>query len=38
MVAAIKHQSHWIIGGILVFCVLYFVAMKLSAKPEKNAG
>jgi membrane protein DedA with SNARE-associated domain len=35
MVAAIKHQSHWIIGGILVFCVLYFVAMKLSAKPEK---
>jgi membrane protein DedA with SNARE-associated domain len=38
MVAAIKHQSHWIIGGILVFCVLYFVAMKLSAKPEKNTG
>jgi membrane protein DedA with SNARE-associated domain len=38
MVAAIKHQSHWIIGGILVFCVLYFVAMKLSAKPGKNAG
>jgi membrane protein DedA with SNARE-associated domain len=36
MVAAIKHQSHWIIGGILVFCVLYFVAMKLSAKPEKE--
>lgn len=36
MVAAIKHQSHWIIGGIVVFCVLYFVAMKLSAKPEKT--
>jgi membrane protein DedA with SNARE-associated domain len=31
MVHAIKHQLHWIIGAIVVFCALYFTAMKLTA-------
>ncbi|MDB6155915.1 MAG: DedA [Chthoniobacteraceae bacterium] len=31
MVSEIKAQSHWIIGFILLFCALYFIAMKLTA-------
>jgi len=36
MVAELKHQSHLIIGAILVLCVLYFVVLKLTAKPEPS--
>ena len=35
MVHALKAQSHWIIGGVLLLGVLYFVVMKLTAKPQK---
>jgi len=38
MVAAMKHQSHWIVGAVLVLCVLYFVVMRLTAKPEPTAS
>lgn len=31
LVAAVKHESHWIIAAVLVVCVLYFVGMKLTA-------
>jgi membrane protein DedA with SNARE-associated domain len=31
MVAAIKHESVWIIAFIALFCVLYFIAMKLTS-------
>ncbi len=31
LVAAVKHESHWIIATVLVVCVLYFVGMKLSS-------
>jgi membrane protein DedA with SNARE-associated domain len=34
MMHEIKHQSHLIVGGILVLCVLYFLVMKLTA-PKK---
>ena len=34
LVAAVKHESHWIIGAVLVVCVLYFVGMKLTAGKE----
>ena len=34
LVAAVKHESHWIIGAVLVVCVLYFVGMKMSAGKE----
>ena len=33
MIAELKHKSHWIIGAILVLCVLYFIVLKLTAKP-----
>ncbi|MEA3187585.1 MAG: hypothetical protein QOD99_1415 [Chthoniobacter sp.] len=32
MVHALKAQSHWIIGAVLVLCVLYFTVMRLTAK------
>lgn len=35
MIAELKHKSHLIIGGVLVLCILYFVVMKLTEKPEK---
>ena len=35
MVTELRHKSHWIIGGILVFCILYFIVLKLTAKPGK---
>jgi membrane protein DedA with SNARE-associated domain len=31
LVAAVKHESHLILGVILLVCVLYFVGMKMSA-------
>lgn len=31
LVAAVKHESHLIVGVVLLVCVLYFVAMKMSA-------
>ncbi len=34
LVAAVKHESLWIIGAVLVVCVLYFVGMKLTASRE----
>lgn len=37
MIAELKHKSHWIIGGILVFCILYFVVLKLTAKPQQSS-
>jgi len=33
----IKNQSHLIIGGIAVLAALYFLVLKLTAKPEKPA-
>ena len=38
IIRAIKDQSHWIIGAVLVLCVLYFVVMRLTAKPESANG
>jgi len=32
---AIKHKSIWIVIGMAVLCVLYFVVLKLTAKPAK---
>jgi len=34
MIHEIKHQSHWIVGGVLILCVAYFLVMKLTA-PRK---
>lgn len=34
LITAVKHQSHFIIGGIAVLCVLYFVVLKLTGKKE----
>lgn len=36
LVQFIKGQSHWIIIGILVLAALYFLVLKLTAKPEKE--
>jgi len=35
LISFIKNQSHWIVGGILVLAILYFLVLKLTAKPEK---
>ena len=37
MVNLLKHESYPLVGGILGLCVLYFVAMKLTA-PKTEAG
>jgi membrane protein DedA with SNARE-associated domain len=34
MIAELKHKSHWIIIGIAVLCILYFIVLKLTAKPQ----
>jgi len=34
LVAAVKHQSHWVIGIVLLVCVLYFLGMKITAPPS----
>ena len=31
----IKDQSYWIVIGIAILAVLYFLVLKLTAKPEK---
>jgi membrane protein DedA with SNARE-associated domain len=31
LVAAVKHESHWIIGAVVLVGVLYFVGMKVTA-------
>lgn len=36
LIHAVKHESLWIIGAILVVCVLYFVAMRLT-ESKKDA-
>ena len=36
LVAAVKHESHWIIGAVLVVCVLYFVGMKVSGGKQET--
>ena len=36
LVAAVKHESHYIIAAVLVVCVLYFVGMKLTASKESS--
>ena len=36
LVAAVKHESHFVIGIVLLVCVLYFVGMKITA--PKSAG
>ena len=38
MITAVKHQSLPILAAILVLCVLYFVVLKLTAKPEKSGA
>lgn len=35
MVHLIKSQSTWIVGLVLLFAVLYFVVMRLTARPER---
>jgi hypothetical protein len=35
LVAATKHESHFVVGVVLLVCVLYFVAMKITA-PKKE--
>ncbi len=37
MVAAVKAQSHWFIGFVALFCVLYFVAMKVTSRGAASA-
>ena len=38
LVNFIKSQSHWVIGGVLVLCVAYFLVMWLTAKSEAPVG
>lgn len=35
MIHAIKHESLWLVGGIALLCVLYFLMLKLTA-PKKE--
>lgn len=35
LIHAIKHESIWLVGGIAVICVLYFVMLKMTAPKEK---
>ncbi|MCX6968438.1 MAG: DedA family protein [Verrucomicrobia bacterium] len=37
LITFIKGQSHWIVLGILVLAVLYFLVLKLTAKPASPA-
>lgn len=38
LVASVKHQSHLVVGVVLVICVLYFVGMKLTAPKKEDAA
>lgn len=37
LVKAVKHESHWIIGAVLLVCVLYFIGMKITAPKEAQS-
>jgi hypothetical protein len=32
LIHAVKHESLWIVGAVLVVCVLYFVGMRMSER------
>jgi hypothetical protein len=34
LIKAIKAESHWLVIGVAVLCVLYFVMLRLTAKPS----
>jgi membrane protein DedA with SNARE-associated domain len=36
LVAAVKHESHWIIAVVALVCVLYFVGVKLSSHKHED--
>ena len=36
LVRAVKHESHLVIGIVLLVCVLYFVGMKITAPPAEK--
>jgi membrane protein DedA with SNARE-associated domain len=36
LVHAVKHESIWLVAGIAVICVLYFVMLKMTAPKEKS--
>lgn len=38
MVHAIKHESMWIIGFVVIFCTLYFIAMRVTAPKSEKAA
>jgi membrane protein DedA with SNARE-associated domain len=38
MVHAIKHESIWLVGGIALLCVLYFLVLKLTASKADTPG
>lgn len=38
LVAAVKHESHLVLGIILLVCVLYFVGMKITAPKSAPAA
>ena len=38
LIQAVKHESLWIVGAVLVICALYFAAMRLSAIKEDGQG
>ena len=37
LVRAVKHESIWLVAGIAVLCVLYFLVLRLTAKKEPTA-
>jgi membrane protein DedA with SNARE-associated domain len=38
LVAATKHESHWVIGAVLLVCLLYFLAMRMTAPKPPHAA
>jgi len=34
----IRAQSHWLVGGVLLLCVLYFLFLKLTARRAESIG
>lgn len=36
LIHAVKHEAAWIVGAVLLVCVLYFVAMRLTEKQRQN--
>jgi hypothetical protein len=36
LVKAVKHESHLVIGIVLLVCILYFVGMKITAPPTEK--